>query len=216
MKIASILSFGLTSWLLPASLREARAIRAYRSGVQAFNEDDSETAVRYLHQAVDLMPGEKHFQDLEAYYSGHQCLDQRKYVEAAKFFQHSLDLDPQSKITRRMLLISQRHAAFEVKNFEGYFKLSEALVRLEGRSRDSLLAMAAAWACRSVLSRKPEDRAKAIACLEEARKLPGPKDPELENLDGWVRYILEKNQILSFTDYWYTIGKGGLDDQGIG
>lgn len=216
MKVASVLVFGIGAWRLPSSFREARAIRAYRCGVKAFYEDDPETSVIFLNRAVCLMPDERPFKDLEAYYSGHLCLDQRKYTEAAGWFKRSLDLDPQSKITERMLLVSQRHAAFEAKNFEGYFKLSEALIQLEGRTPDSVLGLAAAWACRSVLTHRSECRENALACLAEVQNMSGPKDPDLENLDGWVRYILEKDQILSFTDYWFTIGKGGLDDEGAG
>lgn len=216
MKIASIFTFGVSVLTLPSSVREVRGIRAYCLGVKAFFEDDPEGAVKQLNEARSHMPEDKGFKDLEAFYSGQLSLDQGKFVEAAKWFQISHELDPHSKVTERLLLIAQRRAAFEAKNFNGYMNLSEALVQLDGRTRDSVLGLAPAWACRFVLTGEQECREKALACLDEARRMPGPKDPDLEWVDGWVKCILEKRQIISFTDYWYSIGKGGLEDQGIG
>lgn len=153
------------------------------------------------------MPDEEAFEDLEAFYHAHVCLDEEKPAEAARWFQVSLNLDPNSKETAYMLLVAQRRAAFQSGKYEEYFRTSESLLELDGRTTQALLGMAPAWACLFASTGKEEYRQQALACLKEARTAGGA-DPNDWIIEGWVNKILEKRTVMSLLDFRYSVGKG--------
>jgi len=183
--------------------------------VTAYKRDDYSEATNKLRLARTFMPDEEAFEDLEAFYHGHVCLDEGKPAEAARWFQVSLNLDPNSKETAYMLLVAQRHAAFQSGKYEEYFRTSESLLELDGRTTQALLGMAPAWACRFALTGKEEYRQQALACLKEARTAGGA-DPDDWIIEGWVNKILEKRTIMSLLDFRYSVGKGGGDEEDFG
>lgn len=161
------------------------------------------------------MPDEETFEDLEAFYRGHVCLNEEKPAEAVRWFNVSLNLDPNSRETAHMLLVAQRQAAFQSEDYEEYFRTSESLLKLDGRTTQVLLAMAPAWACRFALTGEEEYRRQALACLEEARTAGGA-DPDDWIIEGWVNKILENRKIISLLDFRQSVGKGGRDEEDFG
>lgn len=205
----------LGGWGFFRTIRISKGIWAYQQGVTAYKRDDNSEAADKLRLARTFMPEEEAFEDLEAFYHGHVCLDEENPAEAARWFQVSLNLDPNSKETTFMLYVARRREAFQSGNYEEYFRTSESLLELEGRTTQALLGMASAWACRFVLTGKEEYRQQSLVCLKEARTARGA-DPDDWIIEGWVNKILEKRTIMSLLDFRYSIGRGGGEDKDFG
>lgn len=215
IRAACILCVVLGGWGFLRSLRVMEGIYHYRSGILAYREDRDADAARELEKALALVPDEEEYQDLKAYYSGLACLDEGKPAEAAKWFEKSFDHDPESKQTAHMLYLSQRRAAFEAKRYDAYLQASERLMDIDGRTHSTLLGLAPAWACKFAVTGREEFRAKSLECLEQARKT-GPTGTDDWIIEGWVKQILQTRVIVSYLDYWYSIGKAGQPDQDFG
>ncbi len=198
------------------SIRHAKAIHAYTRGVTAFRNGDYPKAAENLDMAINWMPEDANFQDLGAYYRGYECYSNRDAKGALLWFQKSLKFNPESPETALMVCLAQRKVAFEAKDYEGYFRASEALVEADNHSAESVQAMAPAWACRYVISGNAEYRLKALACLKEARELGVSEEEDASWVESWVNLMLNRKIILSFQDYWYSIGKGSQDSETFG
>jgi len=200
----------LGGWGFSHSIRVARAIRYYSTGVAAFRSDNYSAAATNLETARKLMSDEKVFEDLESFYKGHACLENGNPKEAAHWFQASLRLDPESEPTQTWLLVAERRAAFDAEHWDTYLQKSKALLELKGKSAQTLLALAPAWACKFVTTGNGEYRRQALACLQEARTAPGV-DPDDWIIEAWVNQMLEKHTIISLIQFRFSVGR--VDDE---
>ena len=216
MRAACLACVVLGVWGICRSIPRALAIHAYCVGIKAFQQDDYWLAAESLHKAVRQMPEDSNFQDLEAFYRGHACYADDDAKGAVLWFKKSFAVNPQSQETEVMLRRAERKVAFEAKDFTAYFRASQALLEADEHSASSVQAMATAWACRYVLTGKEEFREKALACLKEARELGATDQDDANWVEAWVQQMLDRRSILSFREFWYSIGKGSLRSEDFG
>lgn len=216
MKVAFLICGLGGAWCYVRSIQIAFGVHAYRNGVLAFKERRYSDAEAFLGIARSHMPEDEWIQSLDAFYKGHASLSHRHAKEAAIWFQKSLDLDPNSEATALMVLIAKRRVAIEAMDIPDYFRTSEAILELEGRTPQALLTMASAWACRFAQSGKVEFRDQAMTCLEQARKLGTHEIEDADWIEAWVKQIIETRTIVSFDEYWYSLGKGQSPEEDWG
>jgi tetratricopeptide (TPR) repeat protein len=206
-RAASVVCILIGSWGFYRSIRTARGICAYRNGIRAFTQERYWEAAEHMNVAVAFMPQDEAFQDLHAFYQGHARLEEGKNQEAAQWFQKSLNLDPESRVTKRMVLIAKRRTAFDAGRYDVYFQTSESILELDGPTVDALLCMAPACACQFVATGKGEFRKQALAYLANAKNIGTTNQGDVIWIDSWVRHILDTHTIISLPDYWQAQGK---------
>jgi len=135
-------------------------------------------------------------------YRGLSLLKDDKNAEALKCFQTAaFHPATQGPMLSQFTLMAEAAVAFDAKNYDEFLKKEEALVKLLPTESHAVAGVASAYACKYALTGNEKYRKESLKRLDQARKLAGPNNPEMQEFVQRIQHRLDTRQILKREEF---------------
>jgi tetratricopeptide (TPR) repeat protein len=191
----AVFSFGW-NWRFLAAYREMRQVeRALTKGDIDKAAQLSDSAARHVPEATDLAAA-------ASMYRGLSLLKDDKNADALKCFQAAaFHPAAQGPMLSQFTLMAEAGIAFDAKDYDEFLKKEQALVKLLPTESHAVAGVASAYACKYAITGNEKYRKESLKRLDQARKLAGPNNPEMQEYAQRIEHRLDTRQILKREEY---------------
>ncbi len=98
-------------------------------------------------------------------------------------------------------LLAEAGIAFDAKDYDEFLKKEQALVKLLPTESHAVAGVASAYACKYAVTGDEKYRKESLKRLDQARKMAGPNNPEMQEYAERIEHRLDSRQILKREEY---------------
>jgi len=184
------------NWRFMAAFREINQLK------RALNQHDIEKAADLSDAAARHIPEAPELGAAANLYRGLVLLRDDKSAEALNCF-NKAGQNPAAKGLGlvRFTLMAEAGVAFDGKNYDEFLRKQQAISALAPNDSVAVAGLASAYACKYAVTGSDEFRKTALKQLDQAHKLAGPSNQNLQEFNARIHHRLETREIITRQEY---------------